>query len=177
MDIPRYLAEAIHNMSGLPCEADPSPADIRGDHFIVRVENFWKEPAGITSNLQTGNMTFEQNGIPIEMYHQALPVRVIWKSVMTGENWRGRMVEQTRKNAIMFSSLFLLTVFGGKLTGAAAAMADDGVNNDIANFAANNTDGPGLRLVVELGRAPNSDKVFEPTDKRNKRNGIGGGDG
>ena len=66
MDFPRYIAEYIHNRTGLPAEAEPSPADIAGDHFIVKVESFWDEPEGTFSDQEVGPYSFEENGPAVE---------------------------------------------------------------------------------------------------------------
>ena len=175
MDIPRFLAMQIHEMSGgLRAEADPSRADIKADHFIVKVENFWDEPSGTFQNPIEGNYTFEQDGIPVEGFKQSLTVRVIWRSNYSGEHWRADTIEQTRKNAILFSVPFFVPAFGGKITGAAAELCDDGRAADIPNFEATNKDGPGLGFQVFLERDPGNDVVFESATKgpRQKMNGY-----
>lgn len=170
MDIPRYLADWIKDLSGgLRVEAEPSDADIDGDRFVVSVTSLWMEPAGMTSNLETGNYTYEQDGVPIELYMQALPVRVVWKSRGTGELWRGQQIEQTRRNAIMFSGAFKLPIFGGRYIGEAAKLLDDGVGKDVVNFQQVNNDGPGLGMSVGLRRDIASDKFEKDTSSYRSR--------
>lgn len=172
MDLPRYLATVIKYRVGKPAEAAPSLADIATDHFIVSVRNFWQEPNGTFSNMESGDYSFEQDGIPVEGFTQALPIRVVYRSKGAGEKWRGEVIEQMRLNAIAFSASFHLPVFGGKLFGKAAALCNDGTPEDIVNFDENNLDGPGLGMVVDLGRDPNSDIVFQPQTKNKKPNGF-----
>jgi len=173
MDMPRYLAEKIKELSGgLRVEVEPSPADIRPDHFIVQVENFWIEPAGTFQNVTEGDWTFVKGGIPVEGWQQALPVRVVWRSHCIGQTWRATMIEQTRKNAIMFADPFFVPAFGGKFTGESAELANDGQGQDLGNFEETNKDGPGLGFICMLERDPTRDKVFEPSTKFEKRNGY-----
>ena len=171
MDIPRYLATHIHNISDLRAEAEPSPADIGPEHFIVSATSFWEEPNGTYNNFDTGNFSFEENGIPVEGYDQALPVRVVWKSKGSGEAWRGVQIERTRLNTIMFSAPFLLPVMGGRLYGRAAELADDGQGVDIADFDEVNLDGPGLGMYVGLKRDPSSDVMFKRDTRSHTRMG------
>jgi len=173
MDIPRYLAEVIYEMSGrMRVEIEPSPGDIKTDHFIVSVENFWDEPGGTFQNITAGDYSFEESGVSVEGFDQSLPVRVVWRSNCIGQHWRATVIEQTRKNALMFSAPFFIPVFGGKLTGTAADMVNDGVGGDIANFEENNIDGPGLGMIAILQRDPGKDIVFAKTQKNDLRNGY-----
>lgn len=174
MDLPRFLADYIHNETGLRAEAHPSRADIKADHFIVMVENFWDEPGGTFQNVTAGDYSFKQNGVPVEGFDQSLPIRVIWRSNCIGETWRADMIEQTRKNATFFSAPFLVPVFGGKLVGGAADMMDDGQGADVPDIDQWNIDGPGLGFNVMLQRDPARDRVFEDITKgkRQKRNGY-----
>jgi hypothetical protein len=82
------------------------------------------------------------------------------------------MIEQTRKNAIMFADPFFVPAFGGKFEGKSAEMANDGQGQDLGNFEETNKDGPGLGFIVMLSRDANSDKVFTPSTKFEKRNGY-----
>lgn len=169
MDMLSYLARKIADMSGgLRVECEPSRADIKTDHFIISIINFWVEPAGTFQNILEGNYTFEENGTPVEGWQQALPVRVVWRSNCIGEVWRSRMIEQTRKNAIMFADPFFVPAIGEKFTGKSAEMAAD----DFADFEKTNVDGPGLGFNVFLERDPASDKVFEPSTKFDMKNGF-----
>jgi len=172
MDLPRYLARVIKYRVGKPAEAAPSLADIATDHFIVSVRNFWQEPVGTFSDMESGEYSYKQHGIPVEGFVQALPIRVVYQSKGAGEKWRGEVIEQMRINAILFSPMFHLPAFGGKIYGKAAELCDDGVPEDIANFDENNLGGPGLGYNVELNRDPNSDRVFEPDTKNRKQNGF-----
>ena len=172
MDMPRYLGDKIAEMTGKPVEVEPSRADIKDSHFIVQVDSLWEEPDGVTHSVVEGNYTYEENGIPVEIWDQALPVRVIWRSINTGEAWRGQMIEQTRKNAIYFADPFFVPAFGGKFTGASAVLANDGKKADMGNFETTNRDMRGLGFICKLKRDKGSDKVFQKYDKANLRNGY-----
>lgn len=171
MDLPRFVAMYVKDMSGIPAEAEPSPADMPETHFIVRVENFWQEPEGTFMNFNTGDYSFEENGIPVEGFRQALPIRLVFHSRGTGEIWRARMIEQTRRNATLFSTPFRLDVMGGRLMGPALDMMTDGQGVDISNIDELNEAGPGIGMIVELSRDPGKDVVFEKDLKMTTRLG------
>ena len=172
MDMPRYLADKVKDLTGEPVEVDPSRADIKDGHFVVTIDSFWEEPDGVTQSNVEGNYTYEENGIPVEIWDQALPVRVVYKSTGIGESWRAAVIEQTRKNAIHFAEPFFVPALGGKFTGQSAVLANDGQKADLGNFDTTNKDDRGLGFVVKLKRDKASDKVFEPVDRDGKRNGY-----
>ena len=169
MDFPRILADWIEKWTGIKSEADPSPADMRGFHFVVSVASFFLEPNGETSRHFLERMAFVENGGAVESYRMALPVKVVFKSQGSGEQWRGSYLEQAQKNARLFHESFRLPISGGRLVGEAAIRCNDGVPEDIANFEENNTDDlHGLGFIVGLERAPGLDVVFQRIDGSNR---------
>jgi len=163
MDIPRYLAEYLTVFSGgVKAEVEPSPADIKGDRFVVGVRNFWQEPRG-TFGINTDTFyRFKDGAAYIEGYDQALPVRVIYRSHSSGEMWRGKFIEQARRNATLFSQPFRLPILGEGLSGRSLELATNGHGEDLPNPKEH---GPGLGMIVMLERDPSEDVVFEKLDK------------
>ena len=175
MDIPRTIAEFLQQNTGVPSEAEPSRADIKDGHFIVSINGFWDLDgtwSHFSENYANGTgHSFEENGPTLAHgFQMTLPVRIVYRSRGTGEQWRGVVIQQTKKNAMFLHGSKLIPFLGGKVTGKAAEM----MSNHIENFNELNIDNTAVRgFVLNVERDARSDKLFEPV-KDGKNNNING---
>lgn len=173
MSLLRATASRLELITGVNrSEVEPSVSNRRADKWIVKVTAYWKE-VSCNYSAQDGSYNFEDDGMIVEGFWRALPIRAIYQSKGAGELWDGKFMAQTMKNVDTLHDPFHVPAFGGKLQGGTLAKMDDGTPVDIADYYLINTDGPGMGYNVALTRDPGSDVVPDgPEIKNNKRAGY-----
>lgn len=166
MDMAKMVAEWIEQKLDIPAEAEPSPGNIRGPHFVVAVVSFWEEPDGTVFDT---DHNFEDDGAFVEGYDTAVRISVKYVQQGSGEKFRSDFMEQARSNALFFSEQKIIPILGGKVYGPAL----ERMRSVIPDIDDHNINSPvGLGYVLSLGRDPDSDVMFRQVKRGDSRAGY-----